>query len=123
MLREGRAILGSLVENFANFPGLVAGETLQLAPGVDSQTITDTVQRLQPGALPIPSPMRPPKAALRSPGFLRLVRSPSELEAGVIELRNIPGVLGVSTFFPGASRAYRHWFDARIFEILARNGR
>ncbi|MCI4351366.1 MAG: Lrp/AsnC family transcriptional regulator [Thermoplasmata archaeon] len=117
-LTQDRAILSFVVENFAKFPGVVGGVTILLAPGVDSRSVAQEVQRLVPDALEIPSVARAPGAPSSKLSFVRLIRSASEAEA--IAGLGIPGFEHVSTFFPGVVKAYRRWFDERIAEVLAR---
>lgn len=120
MLKRERAILGHPLEDFAKLPGTVIGVDLTLEPGVDSRLVARAVRLSQPDALEAPSPLR--RAGTPSSGltFIQLCRNASETNQCSIEFLAIRGVEKIDTFFPGMIRAYRHWFDARMFEVMAR---
>jgi len=116
-LKNDRAILSLPVEDFAKFDGVIAGGILVLAPGAEARSISLALQKRLPEALIVGSWTQNP--ALPSPivAFLQCVQKASETEAaGAL---GIPGVVREETFFPGTARAYRNWFDSRIFETIA----
>jgi DNA-binding Lrp family transcriptional regulator len=119
-LKRSRAILGYLNEDFEKFPGVVAGAVLTLHPGVDSRSVAAAVRRLEPEALEIPSLTRPPRGQSSKLAFVRLVLRASEAQRGAAVFLGIRGVAKVDTFFHGSMRFYRHWFDVRIVEQMAR---
>ncbi|MCI4324010.1 MAG: AsnC family transcriptional regulator [Thermoplasmata archaeon] len=120
-LQRGRHILGYLNENFEKFPGVVAGVVLTLNSGTESRAVAAAVQRLEPEALEIPSLTRSPRSQSPRLAFMRLVLRASDAQRGAAAFLGIPGVSRADTFFHGTMRFYRHWFDVRIIELLARH--
>jgi DNA-binding Lrp family transcriptional regulator len=120
-LRTDRALLALPVEDFAKFNGVVAGGILILAPGAEAPRVRRAVEQRMPDALIVGSWGQDPAVPSPIVAFLQLVQKASDTEAAAALA--IPGVARQETFYPGTARAYRHWFDARLFETLAKHGR
>lgn len=121
-LRAQRAMLGLYAEDFTKYSGAVVGTMLTLDPGTDPRPVLQAVRRLYPEALEPRSVLLPPGQPRPQPGFLREVASPASAEHEITSLLAIPGVASVQSWLPGITRVYRHWIDARMFEMMARLG-
>lgn len=119
-LRSQRAMLGLYVEDFTKYSGAVVGTMLTLDAGTDPRPVLQSVRRLYPDALEPRSVLLPPGKPRPRPGFLREVSSPASAEHEIAALLAVPGVASVESWLPGILRVYRHWFDARMFEMMTR---
>jgi DNA-binding Lrp family transcriptional regulator len=116
------ALLGFWIEDFSKFPGVVVGYSLSLERGTDARPVIDAVLRRFPNAFEPPAPQRAPGGRRVQPTFVAEIPSTAKAGEDAETLLGIPGVSGVEVFFPMVRRTYRHWFDSRIYERLARLG-
>jgi DNA-binding Lrp family transcriptional regulator len=119
-LRKDCAILGYAAEDFSKFPGVVAGSGIILNPKADPRPVTLAIENDLPDALELRDMTQAPGGHSSTLAYLQLIRVAPEVDA--ISTLKLPGVARVEKFFPGAEIVYRHWFDERIAEVLARHG-
>jgi DNA-binding Lrp family transcriptional regulator len=121
-LCTSRAMLSYRVDDFRRFPGTAAGLEIRTEVGIDAREVAGAVQRLFPDALELPvadQPYQHPAAYL---AFELCLPAAAGVEQVVSEASALKGVARVLVHFIGWDRAYRHWFDTRLYEITQGKG-
>jgi DNA-binding Lrp family transcriptional regulator len=116
-LCTSRAMLSYRVDDFRNFPGTAAGLEIRTETGIDARAVASEVQRLFPDALELPVMDQPYQQPATYLAFELCLPAAAAVEQAVSQASAVKGVARVDIHFIGWDRAYRHWFDERLYEI------